>query len=198
MPLITNQASLTDTRPYWRDSATHYGVISRALHWLTAAIVLFQFSVVLAWRGVGESEFTLMLSSIGPHGTLGILLLGITVLRAGWAWLNRHQRPSPAAGLNGVLARGVHMTFYALLIALPALSILRQYGRGGALDVYGIPLLSAAERDIPWMIELANLLHSPLAWLLLTLIGGHIAMALVHHFGFKDKVISRMAGPVRP
>lgn len=196
MPLITNQTSPTRARPYWRDSATHYGVISRALHWLTAAIVLLQFSVVLAWRGFGERELTLMLSSIGPHGTLGVLLLGITVLRAGWAWLNRHQRPLPQTGLNGLLARGVHMTFYALLIILPALSILRQYGRGGALDVYGIPLLNAGERDIPWMVEIANLLHSPLAWLLLILIAGHVSMALVHHFGFKDKVISRMAGPV--
>lgn len=196
MTNITAPAPLPSPRSYLFDSATRYGLISRALHWLTAAIVLIQFSVVLAWRGYGETPFTLMLSSIGPHGSLGVLLLVITLLRAGWACVNRYQRPSHAAGLSGSLAYTVHLTFYALLIALPTLAILRQYGRGRALDVYGLPLFSAAEREIPWMIATANLLHSPLAWLLLVLVVGHVAMALIHRFGFKDKVLSRMAGPI--
>lgn len=196
MPHITTSALLASPRSYLLDSATRYGLISRTLHWLTAAIVLLQFSVVLAWRGYGETSFTLTLSNIGPHGSLGVLLLLITLLRAGWAFLNRQQRPSPAAGLRGALAHTVHLTFYALLIALPTLAILRQYGRGGALDVYGLPLFNAAEREIPWMINIANLVHSPLAWLLLALGIGHVAMALMHHFGFKDKMLSRMAGPI--
>lgn len=198
MTNITTPAPLTSPYSSLLDSATRYGLISRTLHWLTAAIVLLQFSVVLAWRGVGETPFTLMLSSIGPHGSLGVLLLVVTLLRAGWAWVNRQQRPSPEAGLSGTLAHAVHLTFYALLIALPALAILRQYGRGRALDVYGLPLFSAAEREITWMINTANLLHSPLAWLLLALVVGHVAMALIHRAWFKDKVLARMAGPINP
>lgn len=197
MTSITTPVSRTSSRPYWRDSATHYGLISRLLHWLTAVIVLLQFSVVLAWRGYGETALTLMLSSIGPHGSLGIILLVVTLLRAGWAWANRRHRPPLGTGLAGTLARGVHLMFYALLIALPTLAILRQYGRGGTLDVYGLSLFSAAEREIPWMITPANLLHSPLAWLLLALIIGHVIMAFVHRFGLKDKVLSRMAGPIQ-
>ena len=196
MTHITTPSSLASPHSYLFDSATRYGLISRTLHWLTAAIVLLQFSVVLAWRGYGETPFTLTLSNIGPHGSLGVLLLVITLLRAGWAYVNRQQRPSPATGLSGTLAHTVHLTFYALLIALPTLAILRQYGRGGALDIYGLPLFSAAEREITWMITTANLLHSPLAWLLLALVVGHVAMALIHRFGFKDKMLSRMAGPI--
>ncbi|MGO2880506.1 MAG: cytochrome b, partial [Halomonas sp.] len=86
---ITSPAALTSSHSYWRDSATRYGIISRTLHWLTAAIVLLQFSVVLAWRGFGETPLTLLLSSVGPHGSLGVILLVMTLLRAGWAWLNR-------------------------------------------------------------------------------------------------------------
>ncbi|MBP5979254.1 MAG: cytochrome b [Halomonas sp.] len=196
MTNITTPAPLASPRSYLLDSTTRYGFISRALHWLTAAIVLLQFSVVLAWRGYGETPFTLTLSSIGPHGSLGVLLLVTTLLRAGWAYVNRRQRPLPAVGLGGTLAHTVHLTFYALLIALPSLAILREYGSGRALGVYGLPLFSAAEREIPWMIATANLLHSPLAWLLLTLVVGHVAMALMHRVVFKDKVLSRMAGPI--
>lgn len=180
------------TRCRLRDTPTAYGIVSRVLHWTTAALVLFQFTVVLSWRALGETPLTLTLSTLGPHGSLGVLLLVISVLRAGWAFFNRHRRP-PA---KNALARIVHLTLYGLLIALPSLAILRQYGRGGALRVYGQPLFDAAERDIPWMVTLANALHSPLAWLLLVLVMGHAIMALIHRLGLKDDTLSRMAGPL--
>lgn len=176
----------------WRDSTSHYGRISRALHWLTAALVTLQFTVLLAWRGMGENAITLFLASIGPHGSLGFMILIVSLARLSWAWVNRKQRPPQPLGWGGRIARFVHITFYALLLWLPAFAILRQYGRGGALRFYGIELLPEAERDITWMIAPAELLHGPLSWLLCGLVIGHIAMALVHRFWFKDKVLARM------
>lgn len=178
----------------WRDSPNGYGRISRVLHWLTAALVTLQFTVLLAWRGMGENAITLFLTSIGPHGSLGFMLLTVTLARLGWAWINRKQRPPQAPGLGGHMARVVHVTFYGLLLWLPAFAILRQYGRGGALRFYGLELLPEAERDIIWMIAPADLLHGPLSWLLLGLVIGHIAIALIHRFWLKDKVLARMAG----
>ncbi|MDQ7733293.1 cytochrome b [Halomonas sp. SpR1] len=178
----------------WRDSPSQYGRISRALHWLTAALVTLQFTVLLVWGGMGENAITLFLANIGPHGSLGFLILIVTLARLGWAWVNRKQRPSQPPGLGGRMARLVHITFYALLLWLPAFAILRQYGRGGALRFYGLELLPEAERDITWMIAPADLLHGPLSWLLCGLVIGHIAMALIHRFWFKDKVLARMVG----
>lgn len=176
----------------WRDSTSHYGRISRALHWLTAALVTLQFTVLLAWRGMGENVITLLLASIGPHGSLGFMILIVSLARLFWAWVNRKQRPPQPLGWGGHIARLVHITFYALLLWLPAFAILRQYGRGGALRFYGMELLPEAERDITWMIAPADLLHGPLSWLLCGLVIGHIAMALIHRFWFKDKVLARM------
>ncbi|QNI03760.1 cytochrome b [Halomonas sp. SH5A2] len=178
----------------WRDSPSHYGRISRALHWLTAALVTLQFTVLLAWRGMGENVITLLLAGIGPHGSLGFLILIVTLARLGWAWANRKQRPPQPPGWGGRMARLVHITFYALLLWLPAFAILRQYGRGGALRFYGMELLPEAERDITWMTAPAEQLHGPLAWLLCGLIIGHIAMALTHRLWLKDKVLARMVG----
>ena len=178
----------------WRDSPNCYGRISRVLHWLTAALVTLQFSVLLAWRGMGENAITLFLSSIGPHGSLGFMILIVTLARLGWAWNNRKQRPPLSPGLGGRMARFVHITFYGLLLWLPAFAILRQIGRGGALRFYCIELLPEAERDIPWMVAPAELLHGPLSWLLCGLVIGHIMMALIHRFWLKDRVLARMVG----
>ena len=178
----------------WRDSPNGYGRVSRTLHWLTAALVTLQFTVLLAWRGMGENAITLFLASIGPHGSLGFMILIVTLARLGWAWINRKQRPPHTPGLGGRLTRFVHITFYGLLMWLPAFAILRQYGRGGALLFYGMELLPEAEREITWMVAPAELLHGPLSWLLCGLVIGHIMMALTHRFWLKDRVLARMVG----
>jgi cytochrome b561 len=186
---IRNQS---DTK--WRDNQNYYGKVSRTLHWLTAALVILQFSVVLAWRGTGKNTVTLFLDSIGPHGSLGLLILVVTLVRLYWTWLNRKQRPPKAPGLGGRIASLVHMAFYMLLLFLPAFALLRQYGEGYEIRLYGMTVLPEAERHIAWMVAPADLLHSPLSWLLAGLMIGHIAMALIHRFWFKDNILARMAG----
>lgn len=95
----------------------------------------------------------------------------------------------------GRISRALHwLTVAALLLWLPAFAILRQYGRGGALRFYGMELLPEAERNITWMIAPADLLHGPLSWPLCGLVIGHIAMALIHRFWLKDRVLARMVG----
>ncbi|MCE8025259.1 cytochrome b [Billgrantia aerodenitrificans] len=184
----------TSPANHWRDTPDRYGLVSRLLHWLTAAQVILLFGVLLAWKGFGENAVTLVLARIGPHGSLGAMLLVTTLLRAMWAYRQRHHRPPRPSGLGGLLARCMHLAFYALLILIPALAILRQYGRGGHLIFYGIELLPEAEREIAWMMAPADLLHSTLAWLLLALIAGHVAMALAHRLWLKDGILARMLG----
>lgn len=191
---IDSLSTVKGNAPRWRDSTASFGYVSRTLHWVTAALVTLQFTIVLAWKGLGENALTLMLASIGPHGSLGILILLVTLVRIGWAWHNRQHRPPPLPGISGALSRSVHCAFYALLIVLPAIALLRQYGRGGVLQFYGMQILPEAERDIAWMMAPAGLLHSPLSWLLLALIMGHVTMALAHRFWVKDKVVARMMG----
>uniref|UniRef100_A6VRV4 Cytochrome B561 n=1 Tax=Marinomonas sp. (strain MWYL1) TaxID=400668 RepID=A6VRV4_MARMS len=191
---IENTGIINQSDTKWRDSQNYYGRVSRTLHWLTAALVILQFFVVLAWRGTGKNAVTLFLANIGPHGSLGLLILVVTLVRLYWTWLNRKQRPLKTLGWDGKLARLVHAAFYVLLLLLPAIALLRQYGEGYEIRLYGITMLPEAERHIAWMVAPADLLHSPLSWLLAGLMIGHIAMALIHRFWFKDKVLARMAG----
>lgn len=180
----------------WLDTPARYGRVSRALHWLTAALVLLQFTTLLAWWGFGENALTLALAKIGPHGSLGTLILLVVLVRAAWAWVSR-RRPSQPAGLAGIAARAVHGGFYLLLLLIPAMALLRQYGHGRPISFYGMEILPGSGHEAAWMAAPADLLHGVLSWLLLALIGGHLAMALIHRLWLKDAVLARLTGSLR-
>lgn len=164
----------------WQDTPSRYGVISRQLHWLTALLVLTQFFVVAMWRVLGETSVTLMLSRWAPHGAIGLLLLIITLVRLAWWFNQRGQRPQQPRTLRGQLARGVHGLFYVLLVLISGLGLIRNYAGGWPLNVYGVEVIPGADQNIPALMLPADVLHSPLSWLLLLLVTGHVVMAIAH------------------
>lgn len=177
MKAAPHSAALSNT---WCDTPERYGLISRLLHWLTALLVLTQFFVVAMWRVFGETSVTFMLSRLAPHGAIGLLLLIITLVRLAWWFSQRGQRPSQPQTIRGRLARGVHGLFYVLLVLISGLGLIRNYAGGWPLKVYGIEVIPGADNDIPALMLPADLLHSPLSWLLLLLVAGHIVMAIAH------------------
>ena len=91
--------------------------------------------------------------------------------------MNLSRRP-PSINLAAKLG---HAGLYGLLLLIPALALLRQYGSGRAFEPFGLPLMSGFDGDkIAWMVEPGNLLHGVLGWVLLAMIVGHIGMVLLH------------------
>ena len=183
----------------WMDSPDRYGLISRALHWAMAYLLLWQFAIILAWSIFGESDLLKAITDLGPyHQTVGLLTVVLVTIRAAWAFVNRKRRPAHKAGWPGRAALAGHRTLYALMFTIPALAILRSYGKGEGLAQWGIELLPATGQKIAWMIAPADALHGLLSWLLCMLIAGHIAMAVIHTAVLKDDILARMAGGLRP
>lgn len=166
------------------DTQTRYGTISRLLHWSMALLFVLMLATALAWRW-DEAYFSL----IGYHKSIGTLLALLLVLRLLWAWTQRKKRPA-----NTLAAKLGHLALYVLMLWVPFVALLRQYGSArGSLDVFGIPVMAGAPEKIQWMMHVGNQWHGTLAWLLFALAGGHIVMALWHQLR-GDKVLSRMAG----
>jgi cytochrome b561 len=175
------------------DTPERYGVVSRALHWSMAALFAWQFLGMIL-HGIAEKS-ALAEFFKGTHSPLGALLFLLVVIRALWALGNRARRPAHAAGLLGRAASLGHFTLYALMIVVPALALLRSYGTGRGLNPFGLfQLIPRTGVRVDWMVDPANALHGPLAWALLALIGGHVAMVLVHKGVFRDGTLARMAG----
>ncbi len=151
------------------DTPQRYGTLTRTLHWGMAACYLFMFGTALAWNIRPDW----MMSLINPHKTVGFLLMFLAVCRVLWALLQHRRRPA-----NNLVARLGHGALYALMLAVPAIGIARQIGRGQGNQS---------------LIELGNQFHGELAFVLLALVAGHIAMVVVHAVK-GESVLHRMLG----
>ena len=171
-----------------QDSAERYGRVTRCLHWGMAVLMLVQFlSAGAHWL----LEDTAIEKLLWPsHKPLGFLLMVLVLVRLGWALANVSRRP-PSINLPAKLG---HLALYALMVVVPSVALIRQYGSGKPFEPFGLPLMGGFEGDkIEWMLDLGGLLHGELGWGLLALIAGHIVMALWHRGGAPEQnVLPRM------
>jgi len=157
------------------DNTDRYGRVSRALHWGMALLILWQFLSAGAHFLLGDTLIEEFFWA--THKPLGFLLFSLIFIRLIWALINASNRPK---SLN-IAAKAGHVSLYALLVIVPGLALLRQYGSGKSFEPFGIPLFSGFEGDeVAWMVTPGDLLHSWLGWLLLAMILGHIFMVVWH------------------
>jgi cytochrome b561 len=166
-----------------------YDSLSRALHWLMALGFAWIFSSALAHKFCNESALDNFLWA--THKPAGLLLLIAVLLRVIWALLSRTRRPAPLS-LGASLG---HLALYLLMLAVPAIGMLRQYGSGRAFEAFGVQLMAATpDSSHKWMIDLGGNFHSLLGWTLLVLVLGHIALTLWHRRSPASDVLPRMLG----
>lgn len=170
------------------DNSQRYGAVSRLLHWGMALLFLWQFSGATARVLFEDSALESFLW--GTHRTVGVTLMALIIARILWALLNTSRRPASVS----VMAKLGHLALYILMIAVPSIALIRQYGSGRSLEVYGMTLMPGFEGEsISWMTNLGGLLHGELGWTLLALIVGHIVMAFLHRKLTHHDVLKRMA-----
>lgn len=181
------------------NSADSWGWPARLLHWLMAALILFQlglgFSMVRVVADV-YAQFTLFQT----HKSWGFVIFVLALLRI--AWRLGHPAPEALAGtppLEAALSRGAHLALYALMVALP-LSGWLTASASPLQDTYGLRNMVFTWFDLPDPFQpgseaLKNRLAAVHAWAafgLAVILAGHVAAALRHHFVRRDGVLRRM------
>ena len=176
----------TAPRAAWLDTPGRYGRVNRGFHWLMAALFAWQFAGALLYVTIGDTTLTRLVG--GSHFTLGFTLFVLVLLRAAWGLANRRRRH----GAPGRAATAGHALIYLLMILIPSLALLRQYGSGKPFAPYGIPLMPARETKIGWMMLPADLFHYWLGFTLLAAVIGHAAIAVLHRRLWNEPVLQRM------
>ena len=171
------------------DSKARYGVVSRSLHWAMALAFTWIYCTTCAHYLLSDSALDKFLWP--THKQVGLLLMGLLVLRVVWSLLNRHRRP-PSINLGAHLG---HLVLYGFMFAIPFLGLLRQYGSGRAFSAFGLPVMAGFQGEkVQWMIDLGSNFHSLLGWTLLVLIVGHIGAVVLHCVKGDRQILLRMAG----
>ncbi len=169
-----------------------YNRMAIALHWVIAALFAVNFLTGFFRETFGsEAVRTIM----GIHKPTGLLILVLTLVRIGWR-LGHRPPPFPAGpSWQIVVANGVHVLLYLLMLALPltgwAMASATPVSR--PLSFYGLfPLPFLPLPRSTWLDGLFNSLHFGLGIIALLAIALHVAAALKHQFVDRDRLIYRM------
>lgn len=159
---------------------TGYSRLQVSLHWVIAALVLFQLlfgesmaeAIEAAEEGEKVSGSDLFLS--GAHYWVGIAILVLVTIRLGirlWQGAPAATAPGEASWMDRA-ATAMHWLFYALLFAVP---------------VSGLAAIYVSD-------EIGDL-HALAKPVFIVLILAHAGAALYHQFVLKDGTLRRMLVP---
>lgn len=173
------------------DTPNRYGTVTRVLHWSMALCILWMvFSALVPDFLSDRATQTLFRNG---HKHVGSVLFVLIIVRILWAMANASRRPA----VLSLPAKLGHWALYALMLAIPTIGLLRQYGSGRAFSPLGLPIFPGFDQSekIDWMVQLGGQLHGELGWALLVLVAGHVAMTFWHRRqGGAHDVLPRMIG----
>lgn len=175
----------------WGNSATHWGRVSRLLHWLMAIAIFFMFAIGITMINVRLSPMKLELFIV--HKSVGITLLLLIGLRITWRLLNPAPRPSKhISNFQQKLVFLGQLTMYALLIAIPISGWVINSAANFPLKWFGLFEIPAITEPNIMLEDFAKTTHLVLICILAAILLMHISAALHHHFIKRNDVLKRM------
>lgn len=178
-------------------TGARYTRIAILLHWLVALLIVATFPLGLYMSDLPLSPARLKLYSY--HKWIGITVLTLVILRLGWRLY--HQPPPLPVTMprwQQVATHSMHHLLYLLMLVVPFSGWLMSSAKGFQTVWFGVlPLPNLVSKDKA-LGELLAEVHESLNWILLVLVGIHVASALKHHFIDRDDLLSRVSLSRKP
>jgi len=169
-----------------------YGLTARSLHWVMAALILFNLPLGVAiarpgWTGPAHDWF------YNLHRSVGALIIPLIVIRLAW----RLTHPAPPlpddmSPLQRGAALATHWGLYALLLLQPFLGWVGTSAFPAPIPVFGLFVLPAIWPPDRPLSDRLLAVHAGVGLTIAALVTLHIAAALYHHFWRNDDVLMRM------
>lgn len=170
---------------------TSYGAISRLNHWIitVAVIAMIGFGLFLANVELDRETRGMLM---GMHKAVGVLVLIYALWRVAWRLaLSFPQPAAPLSAAQAVATKAVHWALMVGILVLPISGIVMSLYGGHAIDVFGLVVIPAMEKS-ELIHEVAETIHAGTAYVMIGLIGLHVAATLKHHFIDRDATLVRM------
>jgi cytochrome b561 len=182
-------------------ASARYDAVAMTLHWVIAALILFDFVCALSFSQFNPGDALFVPSAYALHMSTGLAVLVLSIVRALWRLTHRAPRHPEMGVALRTLARSSHLLLYVFMVAAPATGWLVLSLRHQATSVFGlfswgwptvpaVATMAHAERELYQGQLLA--LHSRLSYLGMSLVVLHFAAAFYHHLYRRDDILRRM------
>ncbi|MDP2259646.1 MAG: cytochrome b [Caulobacter sp.] len=165
-----------------------YARASVVLHWLMLLLMAAVYACI-ELRVLFERGSDLREGIKAWHFSLGLCMLALVLSRIVIRF-RAPQPPRPASPLEW-LGAAMHVTLYALMLAMPVMGWVALSAAGDPVPLFGLqmpPLVAPNEA----LGERVEGLHERIGTIGYWLIGVHAAAALIHHYLLRDGTMRRM------
>jgi cytochrome b561 len=175
----------------WRNSATRYGSLSIALHWLMLLLIAAVYAC-MELRGNFPKGSDIREGLKTWHFMLGLCVLALVVFRAAAHFIGVAPRiqPDPPPWQN-LSAKLIHIALYVFMTGMPLLGWLTLSAQGKAVALFGLQLPQLVDQSKS-VADWAKQIHEAGSTIGYFLIGLHAAAALFHHYVVRDNTLLRM------
>jgi cytochrome b561 len=175
-----------------RNTTSRWGLAARAFHWILGITIIGMLVLGYWMNHWAARPDRLFYRSV--HADIGYLVLLLTALRLIWRAFNPTPAlPSGTRVWERVVAYLNHGALYLLTFVVAFLG----WAYSGAhkpdyaswFGLFRVPQFTSENREIANIYESRHIL---MAYVLLGLVVLHVAAALYHHLGKRDRVLMRM------
>ena len=158
-----------------RNGPDSFGLVTRALHWAIAALVLVMLSLGLRLADMQPGLANLWLYSL--HKSLGLITLALMILRLVWHLVSPPPHPM-GGGWQAHAARATHWVIYGLMIAIPLSGWAASSATGIDVMLFDRWIVPAISPVSTYWEEKGFRVHDVLTKLLMAILALHMAAAL--------------------
>tara|TARA_R100000656_G_scaffold81737_1_gene59794 strand:- start:1532 stop:2086 length:555 start_codon:yes stop_codon:yes gene_type:complete len=179
-----------------KDSRSGYGLMSIAIHWISAILILFLFGLGIYMVDLGYYDDWY---HKGPelHISLGLVVLLLMLLRVVWRVVNPTPVELSVKRAQNLAAKLVKLGLYGFIFVVLTSGYLITTAEGQPASMFNLIHFPVLIELSSQNVDLAGELHEYFAWGIVLLVALHVLGALFHHFIIRDRTLVRMLKPVK-
>ena len=170
------------------NTLTEYGIISKALHWLSAIILLIQIPLGFYLVDLDFGKERITIENI--HVTLGLAVFYLIIVRLVNNILNPTPKLEPSIFKGQrILAQLNHVLLYVTILSITISGIFKKLFNGETLIIF---FKKIKINDNFEQAELFYEIHVLSNYLMIGLIALHISAVIIHKFFFNENLLKKI------